>query len=154
MGFQDDPNVIQWHLHLNRPPHEVYEMLSTDDGRAQFWAEEAIETRGVIGFLFPNGARWRGEILEEMSPHWFSVRYYGGSTATFTLKEDGSGGTDLALTDQGVDPEHRFVNGSPVRDSGMPVCARICAASGPTTWWPGCCRCRWGRSSGWPTYHL
>ncbi len=42
-----------------------------------------------------------------MSPHWFSVRYYGGSTATFTLKEDGSGGTDLALTDQGVDPEHR-----------------------------------------------
>lgn len=107
MGFQDDPNVIQWHLHLNRPPHEVYEMLSTDDGRAQFWAEEAIETRGVIGFLFPNGARWRGEILEEMSPHRFSVRYYRGSTATFTLKEDGSGGTDLALTDQGVDPEHR-----------------------------------------------
>jgi hypothetical protein len=70
MGFQDDPNVILWHLHLNRPPHEL------------------------------------------------------------------------------------FVNGSPVRDSEMPVCARICAASGPTTWWPVCCRCRWGRSSGWPTYHL
>jgi len=43
MSFQDDPNTIQWRLHLKSPIEKVYQALSTDSGRASFWAESAIE---------------------------------------------------------------------------------------------------------------
>jgi len=42
-----------------------------------------------------------------MSPRKFGVEYFGGSRATFTLDDDGVGGTDLTLTDEGVPPEDR-----------------------------------------------
>ena len=77
------------------------QMLNTDAGRARFWAESAIERDGAIEFVFPNGAVWRGEILAR-EPNRFAVRYYGGSTTTFELSDDGAGGTDLRLTDAGV----------------------------------------------------
>jgi len=45
---RDDPGVNRWRLHLNNPPHQVYEMLTTDEGRARFWAEEVVERDGHI----------------------------------------------------------------------------------------------------------
>ena len=49
MSFQDDdPSVIRWRLHLNCPPHQVYEMLTSNEGCARFWAEEAVERDGHI----------------------------------------------------------------------------------------------------------
>lgn len=107
MIFQDDPNSIRWRLHLKSPVGEVYEAISTDEGRASFWAESAIEHDGVIHFVFPNGATWDGHILQAIPPRRFAVRYYGGSVATFELAEDGRGGTDLSLTDEGVPSEYR-----------------------------------------------
>lgn len=77
-------------------------MLATNEGRARFWAESAVEQDGAIHFVFPNQAKWRGRILEANPPHRFKVEYYGGSITTFELSPDGSGGTDLTLTDQGV----------------------------------------------------
>jgi len=107
MGFHDDPNAIQWRLHLKSSPASVFRLLATDEGRARFWAESAHERDGSIEFQFPNGFEWRGEILENRPPHRFSVRYIDGSTATFELANDGTGGTDLTLTDEGVRPEWR-----------------------------------------------
>lgn len=96
--------VIRWRLHLHSPPERVHAMLATDAGRAGFWAESAVEEEGIVAFVFPNGERWRGRILEARAPHRFALEYIGGSTVTFDLEEDGSGGTDLTLLDRGVAP--------------------------------------------------
>ena len=102
MTFQSDANLIQWNLHLRSSPEMVYETLSTDRGRASFWAESAVEKDGIIHFIFPNQSEWNGKILEEVPSRKFKVEYYGGSITTFELETDGAGGTDLTLTDQGV----------------------------------------------------
>ena len=106
-GFQPDPQVIRWRLHLASPIHKVYQALSTDEGRASFWAESAIEQDGVIHFVFPNGAEWKGKILQVDPPSIFSLHYYGGSVTSFNLEEDGKGGTNLTLTDVGVPDAYR-----------------------------------------------
>ena len=102
MSFQPDPSAIRWRLHLRSAPHDVYRMLSTDEGRARFWAESAVERDGAIDFRFPTGQTWRGTVIEKTPPHRFVVEYYGGSLTTFELSDDGAGGTDLMLTDAGV----------------------------------------------------
>ncbi len=107
MSFQDNPTTIRWSLHLKSAPEEVFQMLATDHGRAQFWAESAIEQNNHIHFIFPGGQSWQGEILARVPPQLFRVVYFGGSIATFSLKQDGQGGTDLVLTDEGVAEEHR-----------------------------------------------
>jgi len=107
MAFQNDPDIIRWKLHLKSSTQEVYELLSTNEGRAGFWAESAAEQDGIIHFVFPNQAEWKGKILEAKPPHTFKVEYYGGSITTFELNSDSSGGTDLTLTDQGVPADDR-----------------------------------------------
>jgi uncharacterized protein YndB with AHSA1/START domain len=107
MGFQDDPNVIRWRLHLKSSPSSVFRLIATDEGRARFWAESARERDGSIEFQFPNGFEWRGEILENRPPHRFSVQYIDGKRATFELAKDRAGGTDLTLTDDSVSPAWR-----------------------------------------------
>ena len=107
MSFQDDPSIIRWKLHLTSSPEHVYQKLTTSEGRASFWAESAIGRDGVIHFVFPNQAEWKGRVLQIQPPHTFQVEYYGGSITTFELSPDGSGGTDLSLTDEGVPAEDR-----------------------------------------------
>ena len=60
IDFQDDTAKIVWRLHLAAPVSRVYQALSTDAGRASFWAESAVEHDGVIHFVFPNGVEWQG----------------------------------------------------------------------------------------------
>lgn len=102
MAFQENPKRIAWRAHLRASPACVYEILSSDHGRARFWAESAAESEGVIHFIFPNGQRWEGKILERRAPEVFSVEYIGGSVARFELADDGKDGTVLTLTDTGV----------------------------------------------------
>jgi hypothetical protein len=102
MPFQPDPNTITWRLRLRSAPAAVYELLATDAGRTRFWAESAVERDGALDFVFPNGLRWRGAILERRPPWRFAVVYYGGSMTTFVLADDGAGGTELTLTDTGM----------------------------------------------------
>src|SRR6185503_8712273 len=108
MPFQNELNVIRWKLHLKSSPQDVYQLLSTNEGRARFWAESAIEQDGMIHFMFPNQAQWKGKILQNEPPHKFKLEYYGGSITTFELPPAGSDGTDLTLTDQGVPAEDRL----------------------------------------------
>jgi uncharacterized protein YndB with AHSA1/START domain len=92
-------------VHLSAPPGEVYRALATDEGRARFWAEATTESNGRLRFDFPGGQRWEGRIVERNPPFRFAVEYIGGSVATFELRGDGRGGTDLTLTDEGVPAE-------------------------------------------------
>lgn len=105
--LQSDREAVQWRLHLRSSPSEAFRFLSTDDGRARFWAEEAVERDGVVHFRFPNGQTWEGAIVRSVPDRVFAVRYIGGSVATFTLEDDGQGGTDLTLTDEGVSEDER-----------------------------------------------
>jgi len=82
----------------------VYDLLATPGGRRRFWAESAREQDGVVEFYFPNGAVWRGRVLERVPPRRLTVEYLGGSRATFDCADDGMGGTDLTLTETDVDP--------------------------------------------------
>ena len=97
---------ITWRIHFRSDPERAFHMLTSDEGRATFWAESAVERDGSIEFLFPNGMRYVGKILEYSPPTRFSIEYFG-SVATFELAEDGRGGTDLTLTDSGVPDEDR-----------------------------------------------
>ena len=108
MSFQMDPALIRWKIHLRSSPEIVYAKLSTNEGRAAFWAESAMEQADVIHFVFPNRAEWKGKILDNVPARKFKVEYYGGSITTFDLESDGGSGTDLTVTDQGVPPEDRM----------------------------------------------
>jgi uncharacterized protein YndB with AHSA1/START domain len=102
MNLENYPNIIKWRLHLKSPPSDVYKMLATNEGRSQFWAESAVEADGRIHFTFPNEQCWSGRLLEQVAGRRFAVEYIGGSVVTFELEEDGRGGTDLTLTEEGV----------------------------------------------------
>lgn len=97
--------TIRWQVHLRSPPEVVYRMLATAEGRARFWAKSAEEADGVIRFLFSNGQQLESEVRQKSSPACFQLTYFGGSVVTFELQVDGSGGTDLTLTEAGAPPE-------------------------------------------------
>jgi len=108
MIFQPDSDVIRWRLHFRSAPETVFRFLSTNEGRAAFWAESAVERDGAIHFVFPGGQTWTGNVLENTPPRRYQVVYYGGSITTFELVGDGKGGTDLTLTDRGVPSADRM----------------------------------------------
>lgn len=101
MELESEPAIVQWRIHLTSPPQAVHQFLSTNGGRACFRAESAVETNSEIVFTFPNGQVWCGILIENSPPNRFSVAYLDGSIATFVLADDGTGGTDLTLTDVG-----------------------------------------------------
>jgi hypothetical protein len=106
LAFQKDPRSIVWRLHFASSPDDVYDMLDSDSGRAAFWAESVAERHGVVRFRFINGVSYDGRILERERPQHWSVDYFS-STPRFTLRPDGAGGTDLTLTNDGVDVRDR-----------------------------------------------
>jgi uncharacterized protein YndB with AHSA1/START domain len=95
---------IRWRMHIPVPPEKTFAALDSDDGRASFWAESAVEVDGAIDFRFINGYRCRSTILERRPPHVLAVDYIGGP-ARFELASDGAGGTDLLLIHDGVKDE-------------------------------------------------
>ena len=73
MGGEEVHDTIRWHIHLRSSPERVYEVLSTGEGRARFWASSAPERDGVIHFTFPNRTTHRGRVLEEEPPTCFAL---------------------------------------------------------------------------------
>lgn len=106
MSFQPDADVIRWRSHLASPPHRVWEVLTTDVGREAFWVERSSSDGDRLRLEFSNGLVTDERILESEHPHRFVLTYLG-SEVTFTLSDDGSGGTDVLLEDRGADPRHR-----------------------------------------------
>jgi uncharacterized protein YndB with AHSA1/START domain len=92
---------IRWRMHLPVAPEIVFRALDTDEGRAAYWAESAVEADGRIKFRFINGETFTAAVLQRDAPFVFEIDYLGGP-ARFELKPDASGGTDLLLTHHGV----------------------------------------------------
>lgn len=98
----DEPGgPIRWRMHIGAPPERVYELIASDEGRAAFWAESAVEIDGCVEFVFANGYRHRGRIIAREPPRLFVIDYIGGR-ARFELAADGQGGTELLLAHDGV----------------------------------------------------
>lgn len=98
----DEPGGdIRWRMHLPVVPDRVFDALDSDEGRASFWAESAQEVGGAIHFRFINGVEYVSRILRRDRPSVWTIDYFG-STATFELESDGSGGTELLLTHAAV----------------------------------------------------
>ena len=92
---------IRWRLHLAVPPERVFAALDSNEGRAAFWAESAVAVDGHIEFRFANGQTCKSRVLERRPPHVFALDYFGGP-ARFELTPDGTSGTDLLLTPDGI----------------------------------------------------
>lgn len=87
-------------MHLSSDPEHVWTLLTSDAGRASFWAERSSSTEDTLTLEFANGA----VTTEQMTldpPRRLELTYLG-SRVTFTLLPDGSGGTDLLVEDRGV----------------------------------------------------
>jgi len=95
---------VVWRIHLRSGPAAVYAMLATDEGRARFWAESAVESDGSVEFRFVNGMSTRSRIVARVPSERIEFEYFG-SRAVFELAPDGRGGTDLTLTNAGVSPD-------------------------------------------------
>lgn len=91
-------------MHIPVSPERVFAALTSDAGRASFWAESAVEKNGHIAFRFSNGYSCTSRVLERQPPEFFELDYLGGPVR-FELSPDGAGGTDLRLTQEGIDPE-------------------------------------------------
>ena len=92
---------IRWRMHVPAAPERVFAALDSDEGRAAFWAESAIEHDGAVEFHFINGYRYTSRVLSRRPPDEWSIEYFGG-VVRFDLTRDGAGGTDLLLTHTGV----------------------------------------------------
>jgi len=103
MAVCSDKRRIVWRIHLRSRPERVFEMLATDDGRARFWAESAVEANGTIEFRFISGVSTMSPIIESTPATRYRLVYFN-SDVTFDLSSDGTGGTDLTVTNTGFDP--------------------------------------------------
>jgi hypothetical protein len=90
-------------MHFPVAPARVFAALDSDQGRASFWAESAVERNGVIEFRFVSGYVHAGRILQRRPPYVWAIEYFGAE-ARFELADDGRGGTDLLLTHTGLQP--------------------------------------------------
>jgi len=107
MAFQSEPGTIRWKLHCNSTPKKVFDALATNEGRAGFWAESAIEKDDVITFTILGYEPYRGRIIKRVPPTLYRVEYFG-SIVDFTLEENSNGGTDLTLVATNVDESFRM----------------------------------------------
>lgn len=96
MGFQDVAGTISWKMHFSSGPPKVFEALTTDEGRAKYWAESTEEQNGHITFHIYNYPPYTGKILAKEPPRLFSLEYFG-TTVTFSLDSDGGQGTILSM---------------------------------------------------------
>ena len=92
---------IHWKVRFKGSPSKVYNMLTTDDGRALFWAESAIESDNHIHFKFPSGIEYVSEIREKVIDKKFRLDYFGGEV-TFDISVDINGFTILSVFHQDV----------------------------------------------------
>ncbi len=63
----------------------------------------------MIDFRFSNGQRHLGRVLANRPAELFSIEYFGGSEAIFTLRQGARGGTDLLLEEYGI-PESEWAD--------------------------------------------
>jgi hypothetical protein len=93
---------IIWKICLNSAPSEIFEKLTTDQGRERFWCEKSVEENGHVVFYFPNGVEYRGKVYQKIQNKIFKLDYFD-SSVSFDIKSNEDGTTDLWLSNTEVD---------------------------------------------------
>ncbi|WP_445382973.1 SRPBCC family protein [Robiginitalea sp. IMCC43444] len=93
--------TITWKLHLKSDPNTVFDLLTTSEGRNNFWAEKAFKKGSVIHFLFPNGQTYDSQIIKTIPNKEFHLDYFN-SLVKFHLEPAENGGTNLTLVNENV----------------------------------------------------
>ena len=107
MSFQTEKGIIRWKMHFVSPRDRVFAALSTNEGRALYWAESAPEVDGQVTFNILGYEPFSGRILKNDAPSLFTLEYFG-TIVEFLLGDDGKGGTDLSLVATQVDESIRM----------------------------------------------
>ena len=107
MSFQSELGTIKWKMHFASSPAAVFAALTTDTGRARYWAELAPEVDGSITFHILNYEPFSGRVLRKKEHELFALEYFG-TVVEFSLTGDGRGGTDLTLLASDVDESIRM----------------------------------------------
>lgn len=111
--MSDSPGLppVEWKLHLASSPEVVFDLLTTDRGRERFWAERSATVDGAFILTFTGGEELRSEIVAQSRPHDFAFRYFNETLVELRLEADGSGGTEISLSEIGFkDSAHRTEN--------------------------------------------
>jgi uncharacterized protein YndB with AHSA1/START domain len=107
MSFQTERGIIRWKMHFISPKEKVFSALATDEGRAHYWAESALEVDRQVTFHILGYEPFSGRILKKQAPSVFALEYFG-TFVEFSLQDDGKGGTDLSLVATEVDESIRM----------------------------------------------
>ena len=97
-----NPPPIEWRVHLSSSPGIAYQAWATDPGRERFWAERSEATVDGFRLSFIGGEVLDVRLVEAIPSRRFVFTYFGGSRVTVEMENDGSGGCDLYLREEGV----------------------------------------------------
>jgi uncharacterized protein YndB with AHSA1/START domain len=100
--FHPEPGTIRWRVHLRSPPEKVYDVVATDEGRRRFWVLKTEEKGDNILWSFGPGFEGLMKVYERSRPRRFSFEFFDESKVVFDIEPDGSGGTDLTMTNSGL----------------------------------------------------
>ena len=106
MSDQDEhcPNAgVNWKISLAAKPEDVFALISSDAGRAAFWAEESRTEGERFLLTFANGAQVDCRVIRLEPPHLISFEYFGGSRIDFRLEANPDGGTDFEVIEAATD---------------------------------------------------
>jgi uncharacterized protein YndB with AHSA1/START domain len=94
---------IVWRLSLASPREHVFELLDTDAGREQFWANRSRATGDGFELDFPGGLTSSVQVLERAPPERLVIHYFG-ARAELELASREDGGCLFQLTCHCDDP--------------------------------------------------
>lgn len=97
-----NPPPIDWRVHFEASPAEVWTAWTTDGGRERFWAETSRSDESGFVLCFIKGERLRVDLVEEQAAERLVFHYFGGSTVSLDFAPDGKGGCDLRLREEGA----------------------------------------------------
>ena len=103
MSIVTGPGELRWKVALSAGVERVYELLTTDAGREQFWAETSSQSGTLIELRFPDGTTSTAAVLGEAPPHSIALLYFGTPT-TFELSPATGNCTVLEVRAHDVPP--------------------------------------------------
>lgn len=89
-----------WKMHLKSSPEEVFQYLTTDEGREAFWAYKSIQRDNSFELT-----HYDGSICEVLTISKTKLKFefiYNRTIVAINLIDDGNGGTELLLNNKNI----------------------------------------------------
>jgi hypothetical protein len=99
MSEQDLP--ITWRISLQCAPSHAFALLTSDEGRMQFWAVRSEADTDGFHLVFVTGHREYVRVLEAREPTFLRLQYFGAYVGISIQPEDN--GCIVSVTDNGAE---------------------------------------------------